>query len=56
MGMIVAGFLTGIFMYVINTVLYSFTLTGGALGELFKFTLMGIATYKFVEGVDKFTA
>lgn len=56
MGMIVAGFLTGIFMYVTKTLLYSFTILGGPIGEFFKFTLLGIATYKFVEGVNKFTA
>lgn len=55
MGNIVSGFLTGIFMYIAKTVLYSFTLWDSGFMEILKFIILGILTYNFAMGVDKFT-
>lgn len=55
MGNIVSGFLTGIFMYVTKTVLYSFSVWDSGFMEIVKFIIMGILTYNFAMAVDKFS-
>lgn len=52
MGNILAGALTGVFIYMSDMVLKQFVITGG-LFEMVKFVLQGWLTYTFVELVQQ---
>lgn len=53
MGNIIAGSLTGIFIYTTDMVLKQFVITGGFM-EIIKFVLQGTLTYIFVEYLQRF--
>jgi len=54
MGNIIAGALTGVFIYITDMVLKQFVVGGGIM-ELIKFILQGWLVVLFVNSVEKFT-
>lgn len=55
MGNIVAGFLTGIFIYISDMVLKQFIISGGVM-EFLKFALQGWLTYIFVQRLESLSS
>ena len=52
MGNILAGFTTGIFIYITDMILQQFV-QGSGFMEIIKFTIQGLLTYSFVETVQE---
>ena len=52
MGNILAGFVTGVFIYITDMILQQFVVGSGFM-EIIKFTVQGILTYVFVETLQK---
>lgn len=55
MGNILAGALTGVFIYATDMILRQFVFGGGIM-EIIKFMMQGILTVMFVNEVMKFTS
>ena len=53
MGNVLAGAITGVFIYITDMVLQQFVIGGGVM-ELIKFVIQGWLTVIFVQQVDKF--
>jgi len=53
MGNVLAGALTGVFIYITDMVLQQFTIGSGVM-ELVKFIIQGWLTVIFVQQIDKF--
>ena len=55
MGNILAGALTGVFIYITDAILQTFTGTSGGIMDLIKFIIQGWLTVIFVNSVENFT-